>query len=46
MFHAVTVLTVPTALSTLRLRLWDEEERRLIPIKELEARARMIHGDN
>jgi omega-6 fatty acid desaturase (delta-12 desaturase) len=46
MFHAVTVLTVPTALSTLRLRLWDEEEKRLIPIKELEARARMIHGDN
>jgi omega-6 fatty acid desaturase (delta-12 desaturase) len=46
MFHDVTVLTVPTALRTLRLKLWDEDERRLVPIRELEARARMIHDEN
>ena len=46
LFHSVTVLTVPTALKTLRLRLWDEEERRLVPIKEVEARARMLHNEN
>jgi omega-6 fatty acid desaturase (delta-12 desaturase) len=46
MFHSVTVLTVPTALRTLRLRLWDEEQRRLVPIAEVEARARMLHGEN
>ena len=46
LFHSVTVLTVPDAIRTMRLRLWDEEQRRLIPIRELEARARMIHGDN
>jgi acyl-lipid omega-6 desaturase (Delta-12 desaturase) len=46
LFHSVTILTVPEAIRTMRLRLWDEEERRLVPIRELEARARMIHGDN
>lgn len=46
MFHAVTVLTVPDAIRTMRLKLWDEDERRLIPIRELEARARMKHGEN
>ena len=39
MFHSVTVLTIPEAMRTMRLRLWDEEERRLVPIAELEARA-------
>lgn len=39
MFHSVTVLTIPEAIRTMRLRLWDEEERRLVPIAELEARA-------
>ena len=46
MFHSVTTLTVTSALATLRLKLWDEESRQLIPIRELEARARMIHGEN
>jgi omega-6 fatty acid desaturase (delta-12 desaturase) len=46
MFHDVTVLTVWSALKTLRLKLWDEESRSLIPVRELEARARMLHGDN
>jgi acyl-lipid omega-6 desaturase (Delta-12 desaturase) len=46
LFHSVTILTVADAIRTMRLRLWDEEERRLVPISELEARARMIHGDN
>jgi acyl-lipid omega-6 desaturase (Delta-12 desaturase) len=46
LFHEVTVLTVWGAIKTLRLKLWDEEARRLVPIRELEARARMVHGDN
>ncbi|HET9425432.1 MAG TPA: fatty acid desaturase [Gemmatimonadaceae bacterium] len=40
MFHSVTVLTIPEAMRTMRLRLWDAEERRLIGIRELEERAR------
>jgi acyl-lipid omega-6 desaturase (Delta-12 desaturase) len=46
MFHEVTVLTIPDAIRTMRLKLWDEEERRLVPIRELEARARMARGEN
>jgi acyl-lipid omega-6 desaturase (Delta-12 desaturase) len=45
LFHSVTVLTVPTALRTLRLKLWDEETRQLIPIRELEARARLLESN-
>jgi hypothetical protein len=39
------VLTVPAAIRTLSLRLWDEEERRLVPIAELEARARILDAN-
>jgi omega-6 fatty acid desaturase (delta-12 desaturase) len=45
LFHSVTVLTVPAAIRTLSLRLWDEEERRLVPIAELEARARILDAN-
>ena len=45
MFHAATVLTVPDAIRTMRLKLWDEDERRLVPIRELEARAKMLHRE-
>lgn len=45
LFHSVTVLTVASALRTLRLKLWDEETRQLIPIRELEARARLLESN-
>jgi acyl-lipid omega-6 desaturase (Delta-12 desaturase) len=45
MFHSVTVLTVASALRTLRLKLWDEETRQLVPIRELEARARLLESN-
>ena len=38
MFHSVTVLTIPEAMRTLKLRLWDQDERRLMSIKEIEER--------
>jgi hypothetical protein len=29
----------------MRLKLWDEEARRLVPIRELEARARLLEAN-
>ena len=37
LFHDVTVLTLATAIRTLRLGLWDEENSRLIRFKEFDA---------
>jgi acyl-lipid omega-6 desaturase (Delta-12 desaturase) len=45
LFHSVTVLTVADALRTLRLKLWDEETRQLVPIREIEARARLLESN-
>ena len=42
MFHDVTVLTVASAIKTMRLKVWDEDAKRLVPIRELEARARLL----
>lgn len=41
LFHSVTVLTIPTAARTMRLRLWDAKERRLIGVRELAALAKV-----
>jgi omega-6 fatty acid desaturase (delta-12 desaturase) len=45
MFHDVTVLTVASAIKTMRLKVWDEEAKRLVPIRELEARARLLEAN-
>ena len=45
LFHSVTVLTVASALQTLRLKLWDQETRQLIPVRELERRARLLEAN-
>jgi acyl-lipid omega-6 desaturase (Delta-12 desaturase) len=45
LFHSVTVLTVGAALRTLRLKLWDQETGQLIPVRELEARARLLEAN-
>jgi acyl-lipid omega-6 desaturase (Delta-12 desaturase) len=45
MFHDVTVLTVASAIRTMRLKVWDEDAMRLVPIRELEARARMLEAN-
>jgi len=38
MFHDVTILTLREAFRTLRLELWDEDNRRLISFREFDAR--------
>ena len=38
LFHDVTILTLKEAALTLRLGLWDEDERRLIKFREFNAR--------
>jgi omega-6 fatty acid desaturase (delta-12 desaturase) len=45
LFHDVTVLTVPRAIKTMRLKLWDEDAKRLVPIRELEARAQLVEAN-
>jgi omega-6 fatty acid desaturase (delta-12 desaturase) len=45
MFHDVTVLTVASAIKTMRLKVWDEDAKRLVPIRELEARARLLEAN-
>jgi omega-6 fatty acid desaturase (delta-12 desaturase) len=40
LFHQVTVLTLGSAVKTLRLGLWDEDQRRLIAFAEFDAQVR------
>ena len=40
LFHGATVLTLAAAVRALRLGLWDEEQGRLVPFKECDARVR------